>query len=89
MASGRFTRTVIDAESDFGNFIAYSNESGKSNAVTLFANSLSTSSNQVVSVVVGVATTALGLALILRINKEFGTIEENEIALKNSKENLK
>ena len=59
MASGRFTRTVIDAESDFGNFIAYSNDSGKSNAVTLFANSLSTSSNQVVSVVVGVATTAM------------------------------
>ena len=41
------------------------------------------------AIVVGVATTALGLALILRINKEFGTIEENEIALKNSKENLK
>ena len=59
MASGRFTKTVIDAESDFGNFIAYNNDTGKPNAVTLFANSLSTSSNQVVSVVVGVATTAL------------------------------
>ena len=59
MASGRFTRTVIDAQTDFGNFIAYNNDTGKSNAVTLFANSLSTSSNQVVSVVVGVATTAM------------------------------
>ena len=59
MASGRFTKTVIDAENEFGNFIIYNNDSGKSNAVTLFANSLSTSSNQVVSVVVGVATTAL------------------------------
>ena len=41
------------------------------------------------AIVVGVATTALGLALILRINREFGSIEENEIALINSKENSK
>ena len=31
------------------------------------------------AIVVGVATTALGLALILRINKAFGSIEEDEI----------
>jgi multicomponent Na+:H+ antiporter subunit C len=31
------------------------------------------------AIVVGVATTALGLALILRINEAFGTIEEDEI----------
>jgi len=29
MASGRFTKTVIDAESDFGNFIAYNNDIDK------------------------------------------------------------
>ena len=39
------------------------------------------------AIVVGVATTALGLALILRIKNEFGTIEENEIAAINTKEN--
>jgi len=59
MASGRFTKTVINSEDEFGNFIVYNNDTGKPNAVTLFANSLSTSSNQVVSVVVGVATTAM------------------------------
>ena len=31
------------------------------------------------AIVVGVATTALGLALIVRINESFGSIEENEI----------
>ena len=31
------------------------------------------------AIVVGVATTALGLALILRIKETFGTIEEDEI----------
>ena len=31
------------------------------------------------AIVVGVATTALGLALILRIKESFGTIEEDEI----------
>jgi multicomponent Na+:H+ antiporter subunit C len=31
------------------------------------------------AIVVGVAMTALGLALILRINEAFGTIEEDEI----------
>ncbi len=31
------------------------------------------------AIVVGVATTALGLALIVRIREEFGTIEEDEI----------
>ena len=36
------------------------------------------------AIVVGVATTALGLALILRIKESFGTIEEDEIlAVKN------
>jgi len=31
------------------------------------------------AIVVGVATTALGLALILRIRESFGSIEEDEI----------
>jgi multicomponent Na+:H+ antiporter subunit C len=31
------------------------------------------------AIVVGVATTALGLALIVRINEAYGSIEENEI----------
>ena len=31
------------------------------------------------AIVVGIATTALGLALIVRIREEFGTIEEDEI----------
>ena len=30
------------------------------------------------AIVVGVATTALGLALIVRINRAFGTVEEDE-----------
>ena len=33
------------------------------------------------AIVVGVATTALGLALIVRIKEAFGTIEESEILL--------
>ncbi len=33
------------------------------------------------AIVVGVATTALGLALIVRIQEEFGTIEEDEIVI--------
>ena len=32
------------------------------------------------AIVVGVATTSLGLALVVRINERYGTIEENEIA---------
>ncbi len=32
------------------------------------------------AIVVGVATTALGLALVVRIHESYGTIEENEIA---------
>jgi multicomponent Na+:H+ antiporter subunit C len=31
------------------------------------------------AIVVGVATTALGLALVVRINEAFGTIEDDEI----------
>ena len=31
------------------------------------------------AIVVGVATTALGLALVVRINEAYGTIEEDEI----------
>lgn len=31
------------------------------------------------AIVVGIATTSLGLALILRIHEEYGTIEEDEI----------
>jgi multicomponent Na+:H+ antiporter subunit C len=33
------------------------------------------------AIVVGVATTALGLALVLRIREAFGTIEDDDIAL--------
>ena len=31
------------------------------------------------AIVVGVATTSVGLALVVRINEEYGTIEEDEI----------
>ena len=31
------------------------------------------------AIVVGVATTALGLALVVRINEAYGTIEDDEI----------
>jgi multicomponent Na+:H+ antiporter subunit C len=31
------------------------------------------------AIVVGIATTALGLAIVVRIREEFGTIEEDEI----------
>ena len=31
------------------------------------------------AIVVGVATTSLGLALVIRINEEYGTIEDDEI----------
>ncbi len=31
------------------------------------------------AIVVGIATTALGLALIVRINESYGTIEEDEV----------
>ncbi|MEJ2094476.1 MAG: cation:proton antiporter subunit C, partial [Gammaproteobacteria bacterium] len=31
------------------------------------------------AIVVGVATTALGLALVVRIHKAFGTIEESQL----------
>ena len=31
------------------------------------------------AIVVGIATTSLGLALIVRINETYGTIEENEV----------
>ncbi len=31
------------------------------------------------AIVVGVATTALGLSLVVRINEAYGTVEEDEI----------
>ena len=31
------------------------------------------------AIVVGIATTALGLAIVIRINKAFGTVEDDEI----------
>ena len=37
------------------------------------------------AIVVGVATLAVGLALIVRINESFGTIEEDEIRQKEAK----
>ncbi len=36
------------------------------------------------AIVVGVATTALGLALVVRINEAYGTVEEDEIHAKDS-----
>lgn len=38
------------------------------------------------AIVVGVATTALGLALVVRIGEEFETIEEDEIAVMENSE---
>ena len=38
------------------------------------------------AIVVGVATTALGLALVLRINEAFGSIEEDEILAMQTKD---
>lgn len=38
------------------------------------------------AIVVGVATTAVGLALIIRINEEYGSIEEDEIRLLEEKD---
>jgi multicomponent Na+:H+ antiporter subunit C len=38
------------------------------------------------AIVVGVATTALGLAIIARIHREYGTIDENIIHEKDEKE---
>jgi multicomponent Na+:H+ antiporter subunit C len=38
------------------------------------------------AIVVGVATTALGLALVVRIKEAYGTIEEDEIAEMEEKE---
>lgn len=38
------------------------------------------------AIVVGVATTALGLALVVRIRESYGTIEEDEIRAKDAEE---
>jgi len=40
------------------------------------------------AIVVGVATTALGLALILRINEAFGSIEEDEIIVAKASQSM-
>jgi len=40
------------------------------------------------AIVVGVATTALGLALVVRIKEAYGTIEEEEIHRQNEEEAL-
>ena len=40
------------------------------------------------AIVVGVATTALGLALILRINEAFGSVEEDEIIAAQASQSL-
>jgi multicomponent Na+:H+ antiporter subunit C len=40
------------------------------------------------AIVVGVATTALGLALILRINEAFGSVEEDEIIAAKARQSL-
>ena len=36
------------------------------------------------AIVVGVATTSLGLALVVRINEEYGTIEDDDILVQES-----
>ena len=38
------------------------------------------------AIVVGIATTALGLALVMRIKEDYGTVEEEEIQQKDSQE---
>ena len=38
------------------------------------------------AIVVGVATTALGLALVLRINEAFGSIEEDDVIAEKSRQ---
>jgi multicomponent Na+:H+ antiporter subunit C len=40
------------------------------------------------AIVVGIATTALGLALVVRINEAYGTIEEDEIHSQEEEEAL-
>jgi multicomponent Na+:H+ antiporter subunit C len=40
------------------------------------------------AIVVGVATTALGLALILRINEAYGSVEEDEIITAKTSQSL-
>jgi len=40
------------------------------------------------AIVVGVATTALGLALVVRIRESYGTIEEDEIQVANAADDL-
>lgn len=58
----------------------------------ILADSFSTYSNPLphvlilTAIVVGVATSALGLSIIIRIKEEFGTIEEDEIENLLSKE---
>ena len=36
------------------------------------------------AIVVGVATTALGLALVIRIREAYGTVEEDELHLQDN-----
>jgi len=40
------------------------------------------------AIVVGIATTSLGLALVVRINESYGTIEEDEIHSQSEEESL-
>jgi multicomponent Na+:H+ antiporter subunit C len=40
------------------------------------------------AIVVGVATTALGLSLVVRIRESYGTIEEDEIQVANAADDL-
>jgi multicomponent Na+:H+ antiporter subunit C len=40
------------------------------------------------AIVVGIATTSLGLALVVRINEAYGTIEEDEIHAQDREEAL-
>ena len=47
---------------------------------TQYANPL-TQILMLTAIVVGIATTALGLALVVRIRESYGTIEENDILI--------
>lgn len=40
------------------------------------------------AIVVGISTTALGLAMVVRIREEYGTVEEDEIRQKDIEEDL-
>lgn len=70
MASGRLGRCIIGNRSGAE---VYHNQSGKEVAVTLFAQSLSTTVNTEITAVVGVAATVLGNTVIIANSGSTGT----------------